>query len=326
MEQASLPDVTDLPSQLPFHFRLRLQFILPYHPRYPSTAGLYYAKRTANDRLILTTPVIPKPWEWIEYTGASSAPTDNPSDGHAYPPGGGRSMAASDVEAGLVRNTAALSLEHFGAVSTGERVYGEAERSSNRIHAELRNSSDHFHGETIYERHWRGSRLAWIDPADNGKGPPSVRHLESLLTREDSSTYSPAHELPLTSPAILTSSDIFSDMATPAHLTNSSETVPMDVDEHAKRAPPTPSHLSDQRQSTSRDGSNPLATRGAKRKASSSSSDRGTGRMPSGLIVEVVMPPSANTVIKEKRAAAAAAKSGSTSTSKGRKGKAKGRE
>lgn len=191
--------------------------ILPmcrYHRRDDATSNLVYASRDASGRLVYSTALQNRPWEWIEYLGEN--PAAEPKD---------RRKDTDEKERPRtnhgVRNNASISLELFGARLTGEGVVQGGTEEGNAI----RMFEDNLASESMYERDWRESRLNTTFAAstrdDDGTHPATKAEKSGTVHRA-----SPAPS-PLSRSSAYT---VPSRMPSPAGKLAGSSREPIDVD------------------------------------------------------------------------------------------------
>ncbi len=129
-----------------------MAFIFPYQSVDWYTANLFQARPATSlnpSRLVFGDLVQSRPWEWVEYTGATSSAkvaTARMRDEESH---------IKDL------NVSALSLEHFLVRVTGEKIPESSDMEDKDIHdlAELRRGGDHFYSESVYERDWKEARI-----------------------------------------------------------------------------------------------------------------------------------------------------------------------
>lgn len=140
---------SDLPPNLSSEYREQLCALLPYAASNPLVANLMTAQRDADGKLQASSPVLNRPWEWIENIGDQLA-VDPKED----------QKEREERTRYLVRNSASLSLETFGARITGDGIIRNIMSSEEpRVDGDIRIFEDGLSVEGIFERDWRQSRL-----------------------------------------------------------------------------------------------------------------------------------------------------------------------
>lgn len=142
-------ELSQLPLDMPLEYRARIRTLLPYVSLNLAVVDLAYASRDASGSQILTQPVQNRPWEWTEYLG------DVPA-GEAMVKGEDR-----PEERGVVKNSASLALELFGARLTADRIV----RAGGDPMAEgtARTLQDGLFSESVFMRDWRETRIMLDD-------------------------------------------------------------------------------------------------------------------------------------------------------------------
>ncbi|KAG1727617.1 hypothetical protein EDB19DRAFT_1897524 [Suillus lakei] len=157
---------------LPSSHRARLLALFPHLRPNAVVEDLAHAHRDSAGLLVYSAPVQNRPWEWIENL---------------------------DKDDGMVRNTASLSLELFGAKATGDHLIGYVQDEERCIPSRLEGIfEDNLTAESVFRRDWRETRL----PAHSdvragergvGEGADELRNLPTFgLQKPGSRRVSPA--------------------------------------------------------------------------------------------------------------------------------------
>ncbi|KAG1745538.1 uncharacterized protein EDB91DRAFT_1236376 [Suillus paluster] len=121
---------------LPGSHRARLLTLFPHLRPNAVVEDLAHAHRDSTGHLVYGAPVQNRPWEWIENLGGD------------------------DKDDGIIRNTASLSLELFGAKATGDRLIGSVQDEECRIPSRLEGVfEDKLTAESVFRRDWRETRF-----------------------------------------------------------------------------------------------------------------------------------------------------------------------
>ncbi|KAI0958249.1 hypothetical protein AcV7_004122 [Taiwanofungus camphoratus] len=150
-------NLADLPPDMPPDFRKRLRSLLPYVSLNLAVSDLAYASRDCSGVLVNNTPVQNRPWEWTEYLGD-------------VPAGETKGDDRAPDERHLVKNSASLSLELFGARMTGEYVIHSNAGGDPMVEGNIRTFQDDLSGESVFMRDWRETRVLVDDVLSQNKG------------------------------------------------------------------------------------------------------------------------------------------------------------
>ncbi|KAH8108105.1 hypothetical protein BXZ70DRAFT_1015382 [Cristinia sonorae] len=131
-----------LPPDLPTEYRKQMRTLLPYTDPIAAVANLAYASHDASGSVTSLVAMQNRPWEWTENLGDIAVVEDKD--------GSDRSK---------VKNTASLSLDIFGAQTTGESMLQQEEIVDPRVVNTIRTFEDHLFGESVFHRDWRDSRI-----------------------------------------------------------------------------------------------------------------------------------------------------------------------
>lgn len=143
--------ISELPPDLPTEYRTQLISLLPHLPAAASVLNLVTTHRDSNGNLIYGSPVINRPWEWIENLGEPSNPESKE--------GRERDEKERLKTKHLVKNSASLSLELFGARMTGDGILPTTPELSPRTEGNIRAFEDGLSAENIFKRDWRETRV-----------------------------------------------------------------------------------------------------------------------------------------------------------------------
>jgi len=149
------PDVpvSDIPSDLPPEYRNQLQSLLHYLPPIACVSNLSNSHRDSAGNLIHGTPVLSRPWEWIENLGEPSVL--DPKEGERE-----REEKQRLKVQYLVKNSGSLSLDSFGARMTGDGILRNMDKFDDpRTEGNIRSLEDGLSAESVFKRDWRETRL-----------------------------------------------------------------------------------------------------------------------------------------------------------------------
>ncbi|KIM45096.1 hypothetical protein M413DRAFT_441761 [Hebeloma cylindrosporum] len=136
---------TDIPTDIPPHRRKQIISLLAHLLPASAVTNLVNAHRDSQGNTVYGTPVVNKPWEWIENLGEPSAvdPKDEEKE---------RLHLRY-----LVKNSGSLSLDTFGARITGDGVKQEMLNEGGQLEGYLRPFEDGM-SENVFIRDWRETR------------------------------------------------------------------------------------------------------------------------------------------------------------------------
>ncbi|KAF5386158.1 hypothetical protein D9615_002361 [Tricholomella constricta] len=144
--------VCDLPSELPVEYRKQLASLLPLHTATASVSHMVNSHRDAAGDIVYGTPVVNRPWEWIENLGEPMALGPKEMDRE-------REEKERLEDKYVVKNSGSLSLDTFGTRITGDGVLGKAGETEPRKESNLRSFEDGLSAETLFKRDWRETRV-----------------------------------------------------------------------------------------------------------------------------------------------------------------------
>ncbi|KAF8638047.1 hypothetical protein AX16_010679 [Volvariella volvacea WC 439] len=173
----SLP-ISDLPTDLPPEYRAQLLTLLPQLSAPNTATNLVTSYRDGAGNLVHGSPVINRPWEWIENLGEPSILDPKEEERE-------KEEKARLKTKYLVKNSGSLSLETFGARMTGDGVAfappqdtGAGAPTADKLKdldMKTRNAlkmfEDGLTSETIFSRDWRETKME-VDPRIGGLGSP----------------------------------------------------------------------------------------------------------------------------------------------------------
>ncbi|KAF8160920.1 hypothetical protein B0H34DRAFT_795767 [Crassisporium funariophilum] len=145
---------TDLPAELPVEYHNQLATLLSQTPSDSVVTDLVSTHHDTQGNLVYGPVVTNRPWEWIENLGEPSVldPKEEDRDREEK----GRLKVKH-----LVKNSGSLSLDHFGARSTGDSVKSDPAMDVDpRTASSVRSFEDGF-SENVFKRDWRETRLEW---------------------------------------------------------------------------------------------------------------------------------------------------------------------
>ncbi|CCM03317.1 uncharacterized protein FIBRA_05445 [Fibroporia radiculosa] len=158
-------ELSQLPPGMPPDYRKRMRALLPYVALNLTVADLAYASRDASGSTTLLQPVQNRPWEWTEYLG------DVPS---------GDTNVKGDEQSEdrhVVRNSASLALELFGARMTGDAILSRNDNAM--VEEAVRTFQDNFSSESVFMRDWRETRVV-LDGDVGGKAKAGLEDESQL--------------------------------------------------------------------------------------------------------------------------------------------------
>ncbi|GLB37302.1 putative transcription mediator complex subunit Med12 [Lyophyllum shimeji] len=149
------PDMstTDLPSELPVECLKQLASLLPILPATASVSHMVNSYRDAAGHMVYGTPVVNRPWEWIENLGEPAALDFKEEDKD-------REAKERLENKYPVKNSGSLSLETFGARLTGEGILRKAAQETvPRKEGNPLGFGDGLSSENLFRRDWRETRV-----------------------------------------------------------------------------------------------------------------------------------------------------------------------
>lgn len=155
---------SELPPDLPPEYRRQLMSLLPQLPSNASVLNLVNSHRDSSGNLVPGTPVINRPWEWIENLGEPAVldPVEEERD---------RDEKERLRVKYLVKNSGSLSLDNFGARITGDGIFHHsAQENDTRVKGNLLSFEDGLSAETVFKRDWRETRVELEAEALMGSG------------------------------------------------------------------------------------------------------------------------------------------------------------
>jgi mediator of RNA polymerase II transcription subunit 12 len=157
--------VSELPLDLPQEYREQLASLLPYLPPVSSTSNLMNYHRDSAGNIDYVTPVVNRPWEWIENLG----------DPATIEPKGDERLDKDELKTRhLVKNSGSLSLDTFDAHMTGDAILRGSRAGVNaRTEGNLRIFRDGLASENMFKRDWWETRIS-LDTKVL-PGPPTTR-------------------------------------------------------------------------------------------------------------------------------------------------------
>jgi mediator of RNA polymerase II transcription subunit 12, fungi type len=140
--------------------------ILPHIMPNATVANLANAYRDSTGTLVHGAPVLNRPWEWVENLGDQLIldPKDEERD---------KEEKERLKVKYLVKNSASISLEAFGARVTGDGVFVTLPSGrDSRTDANIRLFEDGLTAESIFKRDWRETRMELADEVLTSGGRP----------------------------------------------------------------------------------------------------------------------------------------------------------
>ncbi|KIY53080.1 hypothetical protein FISHEDRAFT_69221 [Fistulina hepatica ATCC 64428] len=142
------PHITEIPGNLPPHYQRQLETFLSLFPPAPHVAQLAIAHRDNRGNIVADSPVLNRPWEWVESLESGSS-------------GYGGAPDAEPHVRGAVKNAGSLSLEAFAARTTGDELpHKDADLRTQGIATTFQ---DGFGGDSLVERDFRETRTVQED-------------------------------------------------------------------------------------------------------------------------------------------------------------------
>lgn len=144
---------SDLPLDLPGEYHEQLTSLLPQFPAVPSVSNLVNYHRDVAGNIDYVTPVVNRPWEWVENLG-DPTPIEPKGDERE-----GEKIALKARS--LVKNSGSLSLDTFDARMTGDGILRSLREEvvDMRTEGNLRIFQDGLAGENIFKRDWCETRI-----------------------------------------------------------------------------------------------------------------------------------------------------------------------
>ncbi|KAF5322492.1 hypothetical protein D9619_001365 [Psilocybe cf. subviscida] len=159
----------DISPEMPPEYYNQLLSLIQRRPQYSVVTNLLFAHHDEAGNTILGTPVINKPWEWIENIGE---PTPDPKDEAAR-----QRRERDDVASRYsIRNAGSISLDHFAARVTSDGVRPNLRSDDERglMEGRIRGFEDGL-SESVFARDWRETRRDALQHAemthDNAHSP-----------------------------------------------------------------------------------------------------------------------------------------------------------
>jgi mediator of RNA polymerase II transcription subunit 12, fungi type len=151
---------------MPPEFLVQLRTILPHIIPNAAVANLANAHRDSSGALVHGTPVLNRPWEWIENLG--DQPFLDPKEEEREKEEKERLKSKY-----LVKNSASISLEAFGARVTGDGVLDDMyPGQDSRTKANIHSFEDGLSAESVFKRDWRETQMEIVNEAllSGGRG------------------------------------------------------------------------------------------------------------------------------------------------------------
>ena len=138
---------TDIPTDIPPDHRKQILSLLAHLPPASAVTNLVNTHRDSQGTMVYGTPVVNKPWEWIENLGEPSAVEPKEED---------RGRESLHLRY-LVKNSGSISLDAFGARITGDGVKQDMLNEGGQMEGSLRPFEDGM-SENMFVRDWRETR------------------------------------------------------------------------------------------------------------------------------------------------------------------------
>ncbi|KAF8629229.1 hypothetical protein AX17_005811 [Amanita inopinata Kibby_2008] len=147
------PDITvsDIPINISLHHRKQLLAISLRLSPNASVSDLVATSYDNSGNAVNSTPVIHRPWEWVENIGE---PLLNAKEQR------NREKKEPPQAEQLIKNAGSLPLEIFGAKITGDRVVAKAtEEFDGKMESNLKSFQDGLSVDSLFRRDWRETRV-----------------------------------------------------------------------------------------------------------------------------------------------------------------------
>lgn len=156
---------------MPSEFRTQLRSLLCYVPPNDTVSNLVTAHRDSSGHLILGSPVLNRPWEWIENLGDCLIP--DPKQDTNNEEGDARVRHT-------IRNSSSLSLDLFSARASGDGIISSMIGDDPRIEANIRSFEDGLTAESVFKRDWRETRTELDDDIVVGGSANRAEEIDEL--------------------------------------------------------------------------------------------------------------------------------------------------
>ncbi|KAF9528525.1 hypothetical protein CPB83DRAFT_314750 [Crepidotus variabilis] len=130
----------ELSPDIPPEYRKQIAALLVDLPSRTVVTDLVNSYRDTDGKMVYGSPVINKPWEWIENLG--EPPSSDPKD----------------EEREVVKNSGSISLDHFGTRHTGESIKHTGAEGYWKTEGMVRGFEDGL-TESVFIRDWRETRM-----------------------------------------------------------------------------------------------------------------------------------------------------------------------
>ncbi len=215
-------DASALTTDIPPEYLRQLRSLLPSLPNVARVANLASCRRDQSGQVVQETPVVNRPWEWIEHLG-------EPSNLDAKEAEREREEKQRLKVKYLVKNTGSLSLDTFGARMTGDGIL-ETRTDDPVIEGNLRTFEDGLSSDSIFKRDWRETRLevGTAPTTHQGRAAPASAHEPSSSS---SATRLTSRASPASSPHSRSSARVSVRRGSPSvnRSSNSSEIIDVDM-------------------------------------------------------------------------------------------------
>lgn len=165
----------ELPADMPVEYLNKLQSLLPHAPPNAYVLNLVNTYRDATGTLVYGSPVINRPWEWMENLGEPSVLDPKEEENE-------REQKERLKTRYLVKNSGSLSLEHFAAQTTGDGIIPTYDDP--RDEGNVRLFEDGLSAESVFMRDWRESRVGLDDATLLNQARPRAEDIAALLSNQ----------------------------------------------------------------------------------------------------------------------------------------------
>lgn len=142
----------NLPTDMPPEHRIQLTTLLAHNQPHSLVMHLVNTHHDAQGDVVYGTPVVNKPWEWIENLGEPTITDPKEEDKE-------REEKRRLKVKYLIKNSGSISLEHFGARFTGEGLKHVILNDEQAQQEDCAKSFEDGMTQNIFIRDWRETRL-----------------------------------------------------------------------------------------------------------------------------------------------------------------------
>jgi len=169
--------ISEIPCDMPPEYRRQVMAFLANIPTHTTVTNLINTFRDSHGNLVMGTPVVNRPWEWIENLGEPTADPKEEKERLQTPY--------------LIKNSGSISLEHFNARITGDGIRQNLLNNGDELGPEAEHGHEVIEGcqrtfvdglsENVFVRDWRESRLEpEISALEFSRGDLDTDHLMGI--------------------------------------------------------------------------------------------------------------------------------------------------